>query len=456
MRAIAESQLQKRRRDKRGDHDDGDDGGKRRVVDDTEAAADAGEDQLNFAARNHSDSHSEPANTANANGAGGEFAENGSDGEAGCEPEGRRAGERLDFYLHTHQDKINRHDESFERRKNLAQEMALGGFVFEKIFEYKTSGEGADDGGEADAVGEPGEYEGEAKTEKQIKIGDTITRKAAKRDGSDPQAESDAGDQKSGGAESDAGDENRADESLDDESRRGGEDNQAENVVDDGGAEDDARFGAVGHADVAKNAGADGDAGSGKNGADEEIRCESGIRLNPANHRERERPRANNADRSYGERKQAETLHFVQTCLEADEKQQKDYGNARELVNELVDSDGGNAGAAAENFDDAARGFDMGQELLGSLLKCDGVRERKIHDVENNGPFAKDGQNGAMEGVGEIGDEHAHEQFAEDRGLAEAAHGQAAKKSGEDDENDGQKDRSNRIARRGFWRGGGI
>ena len=112
--------------------------------------------------------------------------------------------------------------------------------------------------------------------------------------------------------------------------------NEALHVVDDGRAENDARFIALRPAEILEHARRDADARGGERRAEEDVRVDAGVRQEPRADAPAEEERADDAKRRDEKRRAADLEHLRDRRLEADLEEQEDRAELRQRVESRV------------------------------------------------------------------------------------------------------------------------
>ena len=131
--------------------------------------------------------------------------------------------------------------------------------------------ERAHDGREANAVGQPAHQEGEGQREKEPRLGRLEPAEGIREAPCDAVAQEDHGRHERRGQEGDSRGLTQVDPARGDDSRHHGQDDQAEHVVDHGGAQDEPGLVGLEPSQVLEHARGDADARGRQRRADEEM-----------------------------------------------------------------------------------------------------------------------------------------------------------------------------------------
>ena len=188
------------------------------------------------------------------------------------------------------------------------------------VFEHEPRGEGADDGGEADHRREPREHEAQRKPGGEEGSARTQPESEAKEMGREDDPEDGGAHQEPGRL---AGAERHFEGGEVLAEIRGGsgrghhrQDEQAEHVVDDRGAQDNARLDGVQQVGILEDASGDPDAGGAERRPDERVGVGGSVRKEPAAHAESKRERSDDADRRDQEGRGSDAEHLADGGLE--------------------------------------------------------------------------------------------------------------------------------------------
>ena len=267
------------------------------------------------------------------------------------------------------------------------------------LVQDQAGGEGADDGGEADLVRRPGEDEEEDEGGGEEHPLDAQPagqpeharrQPAAYEDGAaeeDHRLDDDHQDVHGGELAAGVG---GADDAGDD-----GQDDQAEDVVDDRRAEDDLRLPGGDLPQVGQHPGGDADAGGAEGGADEEVDQKVLVGQEVGRHRPAEEERRHDAEDRHQQAGDTHRQHLLDVGFQADVEEQQD---------------------------DA----DLGQDLDPQ------VGAQEVEEVDPD--------------EGEVAQEDAEHQLAQDRRLADALEHLAAELGHREDDGDAEEDRHDGAA----------
>ncbi len=167
-----------------------------------------------------------------------------------------------------------------------------------------------------------------------------------------------------------------------------GEDDEAEHVVDDGGAEDDPGLGGVDTAQILEDAGRDADAGGGERGTEEEVVVDRSVRQKPTADEPAEGKGSGDPDEGDEERRKADGQDVAHGGLEAHLEKEDDDTQAGEeldagILSEEVEAVEADQAEVAE--DDADEELTEDRRLTGARGEIAAQHGGSQDDAEGEG-----------------------------------------------------------------------
>ncbi len=343
--------------------------------------AERGEDQPDLAARNHADADEQlvagPAEHARR---GHELADNCDQEQHGGDPEHLAVGERFEVYVDT--DLEEEHGDQQVPDWGQLSAHAVGGV---RPRERKAGHECTDDRRQVGRVRKLGQCERETQRERhQCARGAAVAPDPREQRRRDAQADGSRDHDEPDGDECDLGDADGRHAAFGDDASDDSEDDEADHVVGDRGAEHSARFDRCERTEVAEHPRSDADARGRQCGADEqrffavEAEAESGA--------EAGRHRDDDADDCDKEGRASDGAQIPQVHFEADLEEQQDHAELGEDVKDLVGLDNPEQRRPDEHtgddFGDDSREADAIRDLRSDLRRDDHDQDVEQYRVD--------------------------------------------------------------------------
>src|SRR5262244_1308514 len=273
-RVTAERPLERDRRDHGCHHHHDHHGREESVVDDAQPLAHAPEDETHLASRHHAEPDGEAVHGPRRHAAD-DLAEQGGEGEDGGQGHRARLREAREIHLHAHEEEEHGREDLLEGRHQavyrLLPSLAIARARREVALAHDETGrEGAHDGGKPDPVGEPPHQECEGEGEEQASLRRLQPPEGAHERPRHAVTDQDHRGHKEGGEDRDARYLPEVNAPGGDHARHYGEHDEAEHVIDHGGAQDEARLQRREAAQILEHSGGDPHARRGERRAHEE------------------------------------------------------------------------------------------------------------------------------------------------------------------------------------------